>query len=54
MQKIKELYPSEWCWMDIDKTKTVKCYDDNLIFCGWLYYGKTGLKILLINDKFED
>ena len=28
-----------WCFMDINLSKTIKCYNNSLEFDGWLYYG---------------
>lgn len=38
---------SVWCWWNINPNKAVKCYDENLNFSGWLYYGGYTLLHLL-------
>jgi hypothetical protein len=48
--KLHRIKLNDWILdFSLDIDKTVKCYDDDLKFEGWLYFGTGGLKILLKN-----
>jgi len=46
IERLKRVKASIWSFWDIDPDKTVKAYDEDLNFIGWLYYGSWRLILL--------
>ena len=49
MKYAQVMRSSEWCWLDLDLTRTARAYNDDFELIGWLYYGC--VVVLLLNSE---